>query len=49
MAAKKRINQTPQVSEILKQADALKAYFKDNDDEPFEHLIRKTLQVSAIG
>jgi len=39
MAAKKRINQTPQVSEILKQADALKAYFKDNDDEPFEHLV----------
>jgi len=39
MAARKKTGQTQQVNEILKQTDALKAYFKEKGDEPFEHLV----------
>ena len=39
MAAKKTTHQTQQVNDILKQADALKAYFEEKGDEPFEQLV----------
>jgi chemotaxis protein CheZ len=39
MVAKKTTHQTDHVNNILKQADALKAYFKENGDEPFEQLV----------
>ena len=39
MVAKKTTHQTNHVNNILKQADALKAYFTEKGDEPFEQLV----------
>ncbi len=39
MVAKKKTDQAGHVNEILEQADALKAYFKEKGDEPFEQLV----------
>jgi len=39
MAAKKTTHQANHVNNILKQADALKLYFKEKGDEPFEQLV----------
>ncbi len=39
MGTKKSSDKTHHVEVILKQADALKAYFKEKGDEPFEQLV----------